>query len=69
MIFSKCIIFIYIQIGLIIKKCYNVNKLILSENIWDQNPRFIKNQKVCVYRFRKLGLMKKKIKTFNWLSL
>lgn len=46
------------------KKCYNVNKLILSENIWDQNPRFIKNQKVCaVYRFRKLGLMKKKIKT------
>lgn len=45
-------------------KCYKVDTLIVSENIWDQNPRFIRNQKVCaVYRFRKLGLMKKKIKT------
>lgn len=45
-------------------KCYKVNKIIESKDIWDHNPRIIKNQMVCaVYRFRKLGITKKKKNT------
>ena len=37
-----------------------VNKIIISEDIWDTSPRIVQNQRVCaVYRFRKLGIMKK----------
>ena len=45
-------------------KYYKVNKIIISQDIWDTSPRIIQNQRVCaVYRFRKLGIMKKKITT------
>ena len=45
-------------------KCYKVDKFVLNDNIWGHYSRIIKNQNVCaVYRFRKLGGMKKKINT------
>ena len=44
------------------KKCYRVQKIILSQDLWDTEPRILLNQNVCaVYRCRKMGILRKKI--------
>ena len=43
-------------------KCYRLKKIIVSQDIWDPNPRTLINQKVCaIYRCRKMGILKKTI--------
>jgi len=44
------------------KRSYRVQKLILSQDLWDHEPRILKNQNICsVYRCRKVGILRKKI--------
>lgn len=44
------------------QKCYRVNKFILSQDLWDPEPRIVINQNICaVYRCRKIGTLRKKI--------
>jgi len=43
-------------------KCYRSNKLIVSQDLWDPNPRTLINQNVCaIYRCRKIGGVRKNI--------
>lgn len=44
------------------KRCYRVTKLILSQDLWDDEPRVLLNQNICaVYGCRKMGVLRKKI--------
>lgn len=45
-----------------LKRCYRVSKLVLSQDLWDHEPRILKNHNICaVYRCRKMGMLRKKI--------
>lgn len=44
------------------QRSYRTDKLILSLDLWDTEPRIIENQHICaVYRCRKFGRLRKKI--------
>lgn len=44
------------------KRCYRAQKLILSQDLWDDEPRILINQNICaVYGCRKMGVLRKKI--------